>query len=73
MEVAETQLRELLAKNGVLIRSSGHEIYLLVNGHSVSIRRPNKKGNNDHWKSALSYVKRTLRLPPVAKPEKATG
>jgi hypothetical protein len=63
MDRAERRLRDLLKESGTFVRSSGHDVYLLTNGHKVSIRRPNKKGHQDHWKSALSYVRRVLRRP----------
>ena len=63
MDASEKILRKILKKSAVFVRSSGHDIYRLENGHSVSIRRPSRRGHQDHWKSALSYVKRTLRLP----------
>ena len=67
MEAAEVLARQLLAQHGTLLRIGKHEVYRLSNGHCVSIRRSGKKGNNDQWKSALSFIKRTLRLPAVAR------
>ena len=63
MDRAEKVLREILKEHGTFVRKGRHEVYRLPNGHSVSIRSPGRRGNQDHWKSALSYVRRTMRLP----------
>jgi len=64
--MAMDEVKSLLKKYGTEVRkSSGHVIYRLPNGTKVSVRPFGRKGNQDQWKSALSYLKRNLRADGV--------